>query len=117
MTRLHNLEVLAAREQHNTARTRPVEEQKENPDLENHDFGLLLNRIEIIKSDFEVVAQKHEKPIGGSRVGEEGGAGRRGQKQLASVEYNMGLGRICPQLLGDIVDRVSEEMLQADLGL
>ena len=34
-----------------------MEEQKENPDLQNHDFGLLLNRIEIIKSDFEVVAQ------------------------------------------------------------
>ena len=36
-----------------------MEEQK--PDLwrphENEDFGLLLNRIEIIKSDFDVVAQ------------------------------------------------------------
>ena len=86
MSRLHNLEVLAAREQQNTARSptydridlvlllsrkRPVEEQK--PDLwrphENEDFGLLLNRIEIIKSDFDVVAQVCGRLSPGSACG------------------------------------------------
>ena len=64
MNRLHNLELLVAREEVQITSIHTSEEQKENYNPQpKRDFGHMLNRMEIIKSDFDVVAQ-----VGGSEI-------------------------------------------------
>merc|ERR1719319_404961 len=87
------------------------------------DLGMMLARLEVIRSDFDVVAEKRARPpltpMAGWRVGG-GGA----QPELISpnphketANEKPGDERVCPKLLSRVVERVSEEMLAADFNL
>jgi len=143
LSRLHNLELLATRQSSDS----PLSAQLGNPHHPTHlektstktekvldgqkeniqDLGMMLTRIQIIKSDFDVVAQKHQSTpvlIQGLDVQprhtedpncifqpERGPTGT----QTKEMEWDdESMEPLCFQTLEDIVNRVSEEILEAD---
>merc|ERR1719397_1307931 len=140
LSRLHNLELLATRQSSDS----PLSAQLGNPThLEKtstktekvldgqkvniQDLGMMLTRTQIIKSDFDVVAQKHQSTpvlIQGLDVQprhtedpncifqpERGPTGT----QTKEMEWDdESMEPLCFQTLQDIVNRVSEEILEAD---
>jgi len=146
LTRLQNLELLATQQSRESAISAQeaggprlpahwdknskkaetsLDEQKENI----QDLGMMLARIQIIKSDFDVVAQKHRStPVliqglhdlppltlahedpNGIILPERGPT----DPQTENVEQDGAMEPLCFQTLENIVNRISEEILAAD---
>ena len=115
--RLHNLELLAS-----TNNTEQQDFITSNPSHKNYNTDLyyLINRLEIIETDFDIISKKYNfqdtkspfKSVFKLRLNEEQ-IRSRPKKEMPKITTNSK--EYSSQLLKDIVDRITNEILDSDL--